>query len=74
MVSRWAAGKWPLLVEEELCVAIACLLFFFLKREHNAMVGRVGIINVFSVWQPLIRQEERLNYGMFPLLLSRRCF
>lgn len=35
------------------------------------MVGRVGIIKVFSVWQPLIRQEERINSGMFPLLLSR---
>lgn len=37
------------------------------------MVGRDGIINVFSVWQALIRQKERINSGMFRLLLSRRC-
>lgn len=59
------------------CMCCNCLLFFssfFLPLFFflNAMVGRVGIINVFSVWQPLIRQEERINSGMFPLLLSRR--
>lgn len=57
------------------CVAIACLFFPILKKKkskHNIIVGRVGLINVFSVWRPLVRWEERINSGIFCLLLSRR--
>lgn len=38
-----------------------CCNHLLTRGEHKAVVGRIGMMNVFSAWQPLIRQEERIS-------------